>query len=136
MRGVFPIVIVVLGLCARQYVDRHLPGGLAEAELPAVVQLARETAVSYLERSPRGRQIFRETLPNRHNSRSLHLRRRSQHQRNSPSNHMVRTRIRLGGEQIRFRSSEQPISVRFVLPVDKPSESASHRSGRGTRRRP
>ena len=95
MRGVLPVLIVILGLSAREYVDRHVPGGLAYADAAAIVALFQESADLGFERAFRNHS-------DRHRSQSVRHRRsrRYHHLDNHRDGQTIRTRIRLGDERV------------------------------------
>lgn len=157
MRGVLPVLIVFLGLSAREYVDRNVPGGLAHADAAAVVALFQESADVGLERAFRSHS-------ERHRSRSVRHRRsrRIRHVDQHRQRETIRTRIRVGDERVtiyrrqkaaqrrelarerarmrcnnqldRYSESDQPVEVTFVVPAEREDMFDAQRKRRGIRR--
>lgn len=80
MKAVFPIIIVILGLSARDYADARLPGGLEHADGSAIVRLAIDDAMAGIAKvSPEAERFLRDEFsprPSTHRKRHVH---RSEH---------------------------------------------------------
>ena len=167
MLKIFPVFIVMLALGAREYVDLNVPGGLAYADRAAVENLAQETVITWYEGAPpEVQRILQKTFSNgnsRHRRRSAHVHRHSQQLDRSSRTATIRTRIRIGEEQVsnlqrelqarrrlngrensklrgfsqrdRKFDLDQPVEITFVVPDADAAESAPHRRGRTSRRR-
>lgn len=151
MRAVFPILFVILGIGIVCYANGRLPGGLADADLAAVAELAREGAVDLLDRAYpdwRDSRHGRSALRHRHlqslriepSSRKTTVRTRyrvregvSLYQREQP----VRRRAEEGAsgslrgfrQRDRSADSNQPFEIVFVVPAQKKAEAAERMKG-------
>lgn len=123
MRGLIPVLILTLGLSAREYADRHIPGGLANVDLRAIVQLVQETAETGVE----------AVLPNgaEHERRTVYRvqRRHRRHVDRARLREAVRTRVRIRDGGGYYRRVEQPLEIVFVVPAEneKASQKRRHR---------
>ncbi len=115
MRTVFPIIFVILGIGVANYANGRIPGGLADADLEELVQLAREGAIDSLD------WAFPEWRDTR-DRRSVHRRSHGHSQRMRHSSHDTRSRVRF-----RVQERENPIEITFVVPVEKKEDAKSHR---------
>ena len=61
MRGLIPIFILILGLTAREYADRHIPCGLEHADLDDLIRLVQATASTGVEKVLQHAESQRET---------------------------------------------------------------------------
>ncbi len=122
MRGLIPVLILVLGLSAREYADRHMPGGLAHADLNAVVQLVQQTAKAGVEKvlPSRAEQRERRTVyrVQRHHRRHVDRTRLRE---------AVRTRVRIRDGKTSFQRVEQPLEIVFVVPAEDERASVKRR---------
>jgi hypothetical protein len=122
MRGLIPVLILILGLSAREYADRHIPGGLEHADLHAIVQLVQETAETGVE----------TVLPSRaaqHERRTVYRvqRRHRRHVNRARSRETVRTRVRIRDGKASYQRVEQPLEIVFVVPAENERASMKRR---------
>ena len=140
MRAIIPVFFVILGFGANDFARSRLSGGLADADRHDIIYLAGEGAITCFEHAPPSAQrLLQELFPNQ----AMHGR------RNSPSRHIRYvprrvTRLRVERGRIRMRNPAQgdrvlavdhPAQVMFLLPVEKVSEAATRRRGKGAGRR-
>lgn len=92
MRAIVPVLIVILGLGAREHANRQLLGGLEHADRTAITQLVREHVSELLnEISPRLTKTLRDVSGGTaHDRRPAHRRSgHNSHSLNQPSSQVV-----------------------------------------------
>jgi hypothetical protein len=119
MRAIVPALMVILGLGAREYVNHHVPGGLARADRAAILLLVQQRLSDCVEEA--SSQICRslqEMLRNgnmQHHRRSV--RRHDHHDSDNLHGLSYRIEFRVNpavvGRQLTFYGRERPAPQRL-----------------------